>query len=38
VTQVLHGFGGTLGGVEQAFAFRVFTQAFKDLAIVLGQG
>jgi len=38
MTQVLHGLGGALGGVDQAFAFRVFAQVLEDLAVMVGQG
>ena len=38
MTQVLHGLGGALGRIEQAFALGVFAQALEDLAVVVGQG
>jgi hypothetical protein len=37
VTQVLHGLGRALGGVEQAFAVGVFTEADEDLAVMVGR-
>lgn len=36
--QTLHGLGSALGRIEQAFALRVFAQAFEDFAVVVGQG
>jgi hypothetical protein len=37
MTQVLHRLGGALGRIQQAFAFRIFTQADKDLTVMLWQ-
>ena len=37
MTQVLHGFGCALGGVEQTFAVRVFTDIDEDFAVMPGQ-
>ncbi|MNG23366.1 hypothetical protein D3C84_1079620 [compost metagenome] len=36
--EVLHGLGGALGGVEQAFAGRVFADLAEDCRVVLFQG
>ena len=38
LAQVLHGFGGALGRVEQAFAGYVFAKLAKDLGVLLFQG
>ncbi|MNV99290.1 hypothetical protein D3C71_1946340 [compost metagenome] len=36
--EVLHGLGSALGGVEQAFAGRVFAELTEDCRVVLFQG
>ena len=37
VAEVLHGLGGALGRIQQAFAFGIFTEADEDFAVMLWQ-
>lgn len=37
VTQILHGFRRALGGVQQTFALRIFTDSLENFAVMPGQ-